>query len=200
VSFENVPAFVFAQGVEVDTSGAGLVSADIAFGGAFYAFVDAPGLALAVEPSSVTALAELGMEIKYRIMDKLQVVHPLEPELNGIYGTIFTQPISKAPEGLKSKNCCIFADTQIDRSPTGTGTSARLALMAAGGQIAPGQKFINKSIINTEFWGRVTGQTTVDRFAAVITEVGGTAHTMGYSRLVLEPGDPLPQGLRLSGG
>ena len=203
VSFDNVPSFVYARKVPVDLDGPGRVLVDIAFGGAFYAYVMAGDLGVEVNTEQIDRLVELGEEIKHRVMEQMEVVHPLEPDLCGIYGTIICEPTVPSPEGeggLVSKNVCIFADAQIDRSPTGTGTSGRLALLHDRGLLGPGMIFTNKSVIDTVFWGRVKETCRVGDFEAVITEVGGEAHIMGFHQFVLEPKDPLALGFRITGG
>jgi proline racemase len=200
VEFENVPSFVYATDVQVQLSGWGEIQVDIAYGGAFYAYVDAAKLGLAVDPKYMEELVKRGMEIKYAVMEALRVEHPLEPRIAGIYGTIFTAPLKQTEFGLHSKNVCIFAEGQIDRSPTGTGTAGRVALLHRKGLLAEGQTLQNDSIIDTVMTGRIVGQSEVGGFPAVIPVVGGTAHIMGFNQLVLEPEDPLPEGFRITGG
>ena len=198
--FTNVPSFVLAREVVVDVDGLGRVLVDIAFGGAFYAYVEADSLGVRVEPEQIDRLVALGTEIKHKVMAAITVIHPLEPDLRDIYGTIICEPVRETPEGLETKNVCIFADAQIDRSPTGTGTSGRLALLRRQGLIEPGTRLINRSVVDTVFWGRVTKDEIVRDLPAVRTEVGGAAHIMGFHQFVLEPDDPLPAGFRLTGG
>jgi proline racemase len=200
VEFENVPSFVYAADVPFALSGLGEIQADIVYGGAFYAYVDAAKLGLAVDPQYMEELVKRGMEIKYAVMEAMRIEHPLEPRIAGLYGTIFTAPLEQTEFGLHSKNVCIFADGQIDRSPTGTGTAGRVALLHHKGLFAEGMTLQNDSIIDTAMTGRIAGLTTVGAFPAVIPLVGGTAHIMGFNQLVLEPEDPLPQGFRITGG
>lgn len=200
VMFENVPSFVYARDVEVNVDGVGNVLVDISFGGAFYVYVDEEKLGVQVEPKQIDRLVELGEELKRKVMDKMEIVHPEEPGLHGIYGTIICSPLVVNDGVIESKNVCIFADAQIDRSPTGTGTSGRLALMHAKNQIKEHHDFINKSVIDTPFRGRVTGCKAVGAYDGVITEVGGAAHIMGFHQFVLEPEDPAPEGFRITGG
>jgi proline racemase len=173
---------------------------DIAYGGAFYAYVDAAKLGLTVDPKHMEELMKRGMEIKYAVMEAMRVEHPLEPRIVGIYGTIFTAPLKQTEFGLHSKNVCIFADAQIDRSPTGTGTAGRVALLHHKGLFKEGMILQNDSIIDTVMTGRIAGLTKLAHFPAVIPVVGGTAHIMGFNQLVLEPEDPLPEGFRITGG
>ena len=187
VRFTNVPSFVYELGVEVDTS-RGTVVADISFGGAFYAFVDSGAVGLTVEPANVTEFIAVGREIKAAIEAERDVVHPLEPELRDIYGVIFC-------EG--KRNVTVFADGEVDRSPCGSGTSARLALLDRGGSLPRGETFVHESVIGTEFESRVTGDAQVGDYPAVVTEVAGSAHLTGFHQFVLEPSDPLGTGFLL---
>ena len=200
VSFENVPSFVYAEDVKIDVDGIGKVEVDIAFGGAFYVFVDASKLGLKVVPGQMQRLVDVGMEIKYKVMDAMEIVHPEERELQGIYGTIITEAVETIEEKLVSKNVTIFADAQIDRSPTGTGTSARVALLYRKGLLKPGMRLINKSIIDTVFEGWFEKTSMIGKINGVVPTVSGTAHIMGLNQLVLEEEDPLPEGFRITGG
>jgi len=200
IEFENVPSFVYARDVKVKVDGRGEITVDIAYGGAFYVWVEVEKLGLTVDPACMDDLVKRGMELKYKIMDQMEVVHPLEPELHGIYGTIITAPVKKVEGGLDSKNVCIFADAQIDRSPTGTGTSARVALLHEKGLLQKGMVLTNKSIIDTSFTGYIKEFTKVGAFDGVIPMVGGTAQITGFNQLVLDPEDPLPEGFRITGG
>jgi len=200
VEFENVPSFVYATDVSVLLSGLGEIKVDIAYGGAFYAYVDADKLGLAVDPKHMEELVRRGMEIKNAVMKSMQVEHPLEPRIAGVYGAIFMAPLQQTEFGLHSKNVCVFADGQIDRSPTGTGTAGRVTLLHHMGLLKEGMTLQNDSIIDTVMTGRIVGLTKVAHFPAVTTVVGGTAHIMGFNQLVLDPKDPLPEGFRITGG
>ncbi|MCL1816950.1 MAG: proline racemase family protein [Clostridiales bacterium] len=200
VEFENVPSFVYATDVSVRLSGLGEIKVDIAYGGAFYVYADADRLDLTVDPNHMEELVKRGMEIKHAVMEAMKVEHPLEPRIVGIYGTIFTAPLKPREFGLHSKNVCIFAEGQIDRSPTGTGTAGRVALLHHKGLFNEGMTLQNDSIIDTVMTGRIAGLTKVANFPAVIPVVGGTAYIMGFNQLVLEPEDPLPTGFRITGG
>ena len=118
VSFNNVPSFLYMKDIEVDVDGIGTVVCDIAFGGAFYVYVDVAKVNSTVDPANLEYLIDKGMEIKYKVIDKYNVVHPEEPGLNSIYGTIFMDKLEYGDKKVTSKNVCIFADGQIDRSPT----------------------------------------------------------------------------------
>jgi proline racemase len=185
VRFRNVPSFVWATEVEV----AGRV-VDIAFGGAFYASLEEH-----VEPRELPRLIELGRAIKAAIEAEHDVVHPLEPELRGMYGVIFWQ--DEAGEPLTQRNVTVFADGEVDRSPCGSGTSARLALLDAQGRLPRGAAFRHLSIVGSEFTGRAVGEAEVAGFSAVVTEVEGSAFRTGRADFELDPADPLGEGFLL---
>ena len=199
VQFTNVPAFVLATGVTLPTT-RGPVTLDVAYGGAFYGSTDVRPLGLAVDRASLPALIELQRELRPALDATLDVVHPDEPELRGIYGVIWWQDEPTAmgdPAVLTQRNVTVFADGEVDRSPCGSGTSARLALLHAAGRIAAGETLRHRSIVDSVFAGRVTGETTVAGRPAVITEVEGRAHLAGRSHFVLDPEDPLGAGFLL---
>jgi len=200
VKFRNVPSFLFHENIPIKIEGEPCVNVDIAFCGAFYAYVDAEELGLEVDPKIIGRLVELGMKIKYKVIDSMEIVHPIQKDLNSIYGTIFTGPLVKNKDKIVLKNVCIFADGQIDRSPTGTGTGGRIALLSQKGILKKGMTLINKSIVDTVFEGKIIEFAKVRDFPAVIPEVSGTANITGFNQLVLEPDDPLPEGFRLIGG
>jgi proline racemase len=200
VRFQNVPSFVLYENIPIKIQGEKEIKVDIAFCGAFYAYVEAEKLGLKVDAKIINHLVDLGMKIKYKVIETMKVVHPLEKDLNSIYGTIFTSPLEKKGNNIISKNVCIFADGQIDRSPTGTGTGGRIALLSHKGLLKKGMTLINKSIIDTVFEGTIVDFTEVENIPAVIPEVSGNAHITGFNQLVLEPEDTLPEGFRLIGG
>jgi len=195
VTFKNVPAFIYARDVEVDTPSFGKICGDIVFGGAFYYYINADQAKLSVKPEQVRQLIELGAQTKAAVKAKLKLAHPLEPGLNTLYGTI----IDSAPQcaGADQSNVCIFADREVDRSPTGTGTSGRAAQLFLRGQLALHQDYVNASIVGSQFSVRVTGATRVGEFDAAFTEVTGTAHIMSTNQWVLEESDPFPKGFFL---
>jgi proline racemase len=199
VRFTNVPAFVLATGVTLPTS-RGPVTLDVAYGGAFYGSADVRPLGLAVDKASLPALIELQRELRPALDATLDVVHPDEPELRGIYGIIWWQDEPTAPgddAALTQRNVTVFADGEVDRSPCGSGTSARLALLHAAGRIRAGETLRHRSIVDSVFAGRVAGEAAVAGRPAVITEVEGRAHLAGRSHFVLDPEDPLGGGFLL---
>ncbi len=185
VRFRNVPAFVWAEGVEA----AGRV-VDVAFGGAFYASLEER-----VEPAELPRLIALGRELKAALEASHEVVHPVEAELRDVYGVIFWQAEASSP--LTQRNVTVFADGEVDRSPCGSGTSARLALLDAQGLLPRGAELRHLSIVGSEFTGRVVGETEVAGRPAVITEVEGSAYRTGRAEFELDPDDPLGEGFLL---
>ena len=195
VYFHNVPSFVVALDETVEVPGLGAVRYDLAFGGAFYAYVQAADVGLTCTPTDFRALIEKGTAIKHAVMASRAVEHPFEEDLNFLYGTIFIGPPER-PEA-HSRNVCIFAEGEVDRSPTGTGVSARAALHHARGEIAPGEPIIIESIIGSSFTVRVKETTTFGPYVAVIPEVEGRAFITGRNTLYLDPDDPLRHGFIL---
>ncbi len=199
VRFANVPSFVLATEATLPTS-RGPVTLDVAYGGAFYGSADVRQLGLAVDRPSLPALIELQRELRPALDAALEVVHPVEPELRDIYGIIWWQgePTAAGDDAaLTQRNVTVFADGEVDRSPCGSGTSARLALLHAAGHLPIGRTLRHRSIVDSVFVGRVVGETAVAGRPAVLTEVEGSAHLTGRSRFVLDPADPLGLGFLL---
>jgi proline racemase len=185
VRFRNVPAYVWAERLEI-----GERSVDVAFGGAFYASLEER-----VEPTELPRLIELGRELKREIEASHDVVHPLEPELRDVYGVIFWQGEGESP--LTQRNVTVFADGEVDRSPCGSGTSARLALLDRSGRLPRGDELRHLSIVGSEFRGRVVGDEKVGGIPAVVTEVEGSAYRTGEHVFALDPEDPFGEGFLL---
>ena len=204
VRFRNVPAFVLARGVAVPTDG-GVIVCDVAYGGAFYASVDARAIGLDVSPASLPALIALQRQLRPALDSRLEVVHPDEPELRGIYGVIFWQdeptsrPDRAADVALTQRNVTVFADGEVDRSPCGSGTSARLALLATDGRLGPDGRAAlrHRSVVDSAFLGRVVEEVEVAGRPAVVTEVEGSAYPTGRHEFELDPRDPLGTGFLL---
>ncbi|MFP5298044.1 MAG: proline racemase family protein [Actinomycetota bacterium] len=196
VRFTNVPSYVYELGVGVETS-RGDVEVDISFGGAFYAQVEASAFGLTVDKGSLPDLIRLGREIKHSIEAQREVVDHLEPELRDIYGVIFFDRLPDEDGCLVQKNVAIFADGEVDRSPCGSGTSARLALLDSSGELARGRTFKHLGIAGGAFLARVTEATEVAGVPAVITEVEGRSFPVGWHRFVLHRDDDLGTGFLL---
>jgi len=195
VRFKNVPSFLYRKDLAVDTPSFGGVTVDIAFGGAFYAYLDGAQVGLQVTPENYRQLIQLGYEVKQAVIKTTDIQHPLIPELNKLYGTI----IDGKPqhEGSAQANVCVFADREVDRSPTGTGTSGRVAQLYARGKLAKDEVLVNESIIGSIFKGKALEETRVGDFDAVIPEVSGEAHILGFNQWVVDPDDVVGKGFFL---
>jgi len=195
VAFENVPSFVLTLDAAVDVPGIGAVRYDLAFGGAFYAFVDAASVGLALTPDRFRDLIVAGIAIKRAVTAARPIPHPTEPDLSFLYGTIFTGGALGA--GAQSRNVCVFAEGEVDRSPTGTGVSARVAIERARGRLGIDEPFVVESIIGTRFVGRALRALRWEGHDAVVPEVEGSAWITGRNELLVAPGDPLSEGFLL---
>jgi trans-L-3-hydroxyproline dehydratase len=195
VSFHNVPSFVYALDQAVDVPGLGRVRYDLAFGGAFYAYVWAEEVGVGLTPADFRALIDLGTRIKRAVMDVGIPQHPFEPDLSLLYGTIFVGPAHDPAH--HSREVCVFADGEVDRSPTGTGVSGRAALHYAKGEIGLNEPFVVESILGTTFTGEVVEETRFGPYPAVIPQVSGTAYIVGRSEWLIDPEDELGTGFLL---
>jgi proline racemase len=194
VSFLNVPSFLYARDVELMLPDYGKLLVDVAFGGAFYAFIPAEQVGLKVRPENTQQLVAAAEAIKMAVNNAISIDHPIEADLSFVYGTILTD----VPENPAhhSRNVCVFADAEVDRSPTGTGVSARLALHHAKGEIEDGQQIVVESILGpaSTFGGRVVGRAKVGPYEAIVPEVSGTAFITGRHEFVIDPRDELGKG------
>ena len=194
VSFRNVPSFVLHPAVAIRLNGR-TIHADVAFGGAFYAIVDSEAVGLAIRGEQLAELRRAGMAIKHGVEAAVRVEHPEQPGLHGIYGTIFTGPPTSADADLR--NVTIFAESEVDRSPCGTGTCAVMAVLAAMGILTPEQTFTHESIIGTRFRGRVAAELMVGDLPAIQPEIEGEAYITGESTFFIDERDPLAFGFAL---
>ena len=188
VRFRNVPSFVEAEGLLAEG-----LRADVAFGGAFYASVASP---LPVQARNLPELIELGRAVKASLEAQRPFVHPVEPELRDVYGVIFWERLDMGPP-LRQRNVTVFADGEVDRSPCGSGTSARLALLERVGELERGAELVHEGIAGAEFRARVVGDAEVAGRPAVVTEVEGSAYRTGAHAFTLDPADPLGEGFLL---
>ena len=191
-SFLNVPSFLYLADRSVEVPGIGKVDFDIAFGGAFYAFVDADALGLKMDAGDYNRLIDWGRRIKHAVMDNFAVKHPFFDDLSFLYGTIFTgKPFDSRNH---SRNVCIFADGEVDRSATGSGVSARAALHFFKGELKEGETITIESILGTTMTVKVHEVTTYGPHNAVVPEVSGTAHFCGTNEFWFDPADSLNKG------
>lgn len=195
VTFENVPSFVLYQNQRIFVDGVGEVLLDVVYGGAFYAYVDADKLGIGMTADDYRTLIDKGMAIKKAVMQQLEIKHPFETDLSFLYGTIFYGKGHLA--GSDSRNVCIFAEGEVDRSPTGTGVSGRVALHYARGELALGQPMVIESIIGSRFVASVKETTTFGAYPAIVPQVEGNAHICGKNTFLLDSEDELGKGFFL---
>ena len=197
VDFVNVPSYLLALDVEVATS-RGTVRVDIGFGGAIYAQLRADRVGLAVVPEQVNELLAIGREVKWLLNESPHAQHPSDDRLSGIYGTIVFEELGTTDDGsLHQRNVTIFADGEVDRSPCGSGSASRVAVLAARGDLAPGQALVHDSIVGSTFRCRVVDSLTADGHPAVIPQITGMAYRCGTSEFTVDPRDPFVPGFVL---
>ena len=198
VRFHNVPSFVVGLNRIVHVEGIGTVNYDLAYGGAFYAYVDMKKnhFDFNLSTNSYRSLIKVGMDIKHAVMKKdVEILHPFESDLSFLYGTIFIGDSDK--ENIDSKNVCIFAEGEMDRSPTGSGVAGRMAIYMARNEIRIGEKITIESITGSVFNGSVISEEDYGPFKAVIPQVEGTAYITGMQTFVVDPKDPMKNGFIL---
>jgi proline racemase len=198
VKFTNQPAFVYHQDATIEVEGLGSLKVDIAYGGMTYTLVEAQDLGLQLTRDEARDLCSLGQKIKTAAAAQLTVSHPENPLIPGITQTEFMGPLRREGNRLTAKNAVIVSPGRNDRSPCGTGTSARLAAMHAKKQIKQGEIFDHESIIGTHFIGEVVGTTTIGKYPAVIPTVAGQAWITAICQFGYDPSDPFPEGFTLS--
>lgn len=199
VRFHCVPSFVVGLDKKVEVEGIGAVIYDLAYGGAFYAYVDMAknDLNFDLTPDSYRNLIVAGMNIKNAVIkDSTDILHPFEEDLSFLYGTIFIDTTRQA-SGADSRNVCIFAEGEVDRCPTGSGVSGRMAIHAARKEIRPGEKMTIESITGSVFKGSVLEEQEYGSFKAVIPQVEGTAFITGMHTFVIDKNDPMKNGFIL---
>ena len=197
VSFENVPSYAYILDQNLDVPGLGNIKFDIGFGGAFYAYVDVDANNLDVQLSGegYRKIIDIGMSIKHAVMQTIPIRHPFEEDMGFLYGTILYGRAHDANN--QSRNVCVFAEGEVDRSPTGTGVSGRLALEWAKGRLKIGEPFTIESLIGTTFTGQVARETMFGEYPAIVPEVSGRAWITGRHEFLIAPDDPLREGFML---
>ncbi|RMJ20273.1 hypothetical protein BHE90_001946 [Fusarium euwallaceae] len=197
VSVENVPSFVDTLDLQVDVPGLGVVSVDIAWGGMWYAFVKASDLGLKVESNNGAKLVELGERVKDYVKAKHTPIHPENDGIRGVTVISITEDL-KEEEGCKTAmNTVVVSPGRLDRSPCGTGTCARMAVLHARGLLKVGEVFKHRSVIGTEFISHIRGTAQVGDRQAVLPTIQGRAWISSYKQIVLDPTDPFPEGFRV---
>lgn len=191
-SFRNVPSFLYLRDQHVDVQGIGPVKFDVAYGGAFYAFVSAPSIGLQLTPEHFNRIIDYGRRIKLAVMDQFPIEHPFEPDLSFLYGTIFTGPALDPAH--HSRNACVFADGELDRSATGSGVSARAALHFAKGELGLHERVTIESVLGSTMSVEVVDVTNFGPHQAIIPEVSGTASITGRNEFYFDPEDAFQKG------
>jgi len=194
VSLDNVPSFAYELDAKVVTPAFGTVTADVAFGGIFYAIVDVDQVGLTIEPANARALADAGIGLRSAIAEQVPVAHP---ELAGLDEIAYVMFRSTDPDGAV-RTCTTMRPGRVDRSPCGTGSSANLACLHARGQVGVGDSRVSRSIIGGEFVAEVIGETTVGGRPAVLPRITGSGWVYGTETLRVDPADPFPEGFALS--
>jgi proline racemase len=193
VSFESVPAFLFRRDVEFDVPGFGRIVADIAYGGAYYALADVGQFGLRFGIGRVRDFVDAATALSAEVNRTVKLTHPDHDDLAFLYGSILTDGGDGAG-GKASRNVCVFADAQVDRSPTGSGVTARMAAMHAKGQVTIGERRLFESITGSRFAGEVSAEEMAGTFPAVRVRVSGKAHYCGRAEFIVEDDDPLGGG------
>ena len=198
VTLKNVPAFAFALDAPLELAGHGTIPIDISYGGMIYAIVDAAALGFAIVPDEARDLAVLGEQIRTAAREQHPVVHPELPDIENVSIVQFAGPLNRAGDRVSARNTCIVSPGRSDRSPTGTGTTARMAALHARGVLRVGGGLTHASIIGSEFHGTIVGETTVGPFPAIEATIRGRAWITGLHHYFVDAGDPWPSGYVLS--
>ena len=191
-AFDNVPSFALVQNHVFEVPGLGQVICDLAFGGAFYVYLDAESIGLSLKMENSLEIVAMGRQIKQAVSDQLRVKHPVHDDLSFLYGTIFVAPANHAESQFR--NVCVFADGELDRSPTGTGVSGLAAILVAKGQLPLNRPIQIESIIGTKFQVEAVDKTKFCGLDAIVPRVAGTAYITGRHQFLVDPDDPLKHG------
>ncbi|MEZ7740358.1 proline racemase family protein [Gemella sanguinis] len=195
VSFKNVESFLYKRDLELDVEGVGHIKFDISFGGSFFCILSADQLGLEVKPENASKLKEAGLKIRDAVNANVEIQHPTLSHIKSVdLVEIYDKP--SHPEATY-KNVVVFGDGNIDRSPCGTGTSAKLATLYAKGELKPGEPFVYESILGTLFKGRIVEERKLADFDAIIPEITGSGYILGFSNYVYDPDDALTYGFLL---
>ncbi len=198
ITVRNLPSFAGQVGVSLDVPGLGEIKVDTAFGGDSFVVVDAEALGFSLEAREAKALATLGVQITNAANAQLEFKHPENAEWRHFSFCLFAGPLTRTGADLSAKSAVAIQPGKVDRSPTGTAVSARMALMHAAGQMQVGETFTAQSIIGSKFHGRIAAEVTLGDLPAIIPEITGRAWITGTHQHMLDPSDPWPEGYKLS--
>ena len=196
VELTNVPCFAAHLDAQLEVEGLGSITVDVAFGGMWYAIADARALGFALEPSEARELSRAGEQIRLAAREQLPCVHPENPEIAGVSIVQIAEPWQGV--GKVTKNAVVVAPGRLDRSATGTGLSARMAVLHARGEMKAGDAMTHASVLGTTFDGRIVSETTVGGRPAIVPAIRGSAWITGITQVMLDPTDPFPEGYLLS--
>lgn len=198
ITFINVPSFVLHRNAHIEVQGTGTLRVDVAYGGMMYCLVDARDVGSSLARDEAKDLVVLGEAIKAAAAEQLPSRHPENAEIHTINQTAFTGPIEIRDGRKTSKNAVVVSPGRLDRCPCGTGTSARMALLHARGELAVYEEFVHRSILDTEFQCRIVESCTIGTLDAIVPEISGRAWLTGISHYGIDPDDPFPRGYRLT--
>ena len=197
ITVRNVPSFAGKVAQQLEVEGLGTLSVDTAFGGDSFVVVDADDAGFRIDGSEARAIAETGVKITNAANEQIGFSHPENPEWDHISFCLFAGPLSETASGLTARNAVAIQPGKVDRSPTGTALSARMALLHARGLMKVGDRLITTSIIDSSFEGRIVAETRLGNTAAIVPEISGRAWITGTHQHMLDPDDPWPGGYRL---
>ena len=198
IRVRNVPSFAHKLEQALEISGTGTITVDTAYGGDSFVIVDANALGLSLQPDEARDLAELGVRFSNAATEQLGFEHPENPDWAHISFCLFATPVERQEHRLLTRHAVAIRPGKIDRSPTGTGVSARLAVLHARGLAGPEDELVARSIIDSQFIGRIEGTTTVGDLPAIVPSIEGRAWITGMRELQLDPEDPWPLGYRVA--
>lgn len=196
VRITNVPAYVAAKGIKVDVEGIGPLTIDVAYGGNYYAIIEPQGAYTGLDAMGAARLIDLSGKIRDAVRAVYEPVHPLDPTIRGVSHILWADV--PRGDGADGRNAVFYGDKAIDRSPCGTGTSARLAHLADSGRLAPGDRFVHESYIGSRFIGRVEAATTLGEQAAIIPSIEGSAIATGFNTIWIDRSDPFWEGFQVT--
>jgi len=192
VRIRNVPSYLAAQGVQIDVPGFGPLSIDVAYGGNYYAIVEPQGAYQGLDALGAARIIELSTVVRRLVREAIEPVHPLDPTIRGVSHVLWAD-VAKG-EGADARNAVFYGERAIDRSPCGTGTSARMAHLAATGRLKPGERFVHESYIGSRFTGRIEGEISLGGHAAIIPSIEGSAIATGFNQIWIDDADTFCRG------
>ncbi|WP_267395964.1 MULTISPECIES: 4-hydroxyproline epimerase [unclassified Sphingomonas] len=196
VRITNVPAYVAAKGIQVDVEGIGPLSIDVSYGGNYYAIIEPQGRYTGLDDLGASELIHLSGLIREAVRAKFEPVHPLDPTIRGVSHILWAD--KPRGDGADGRNAVFYGDKAIDRSPCGTGTSARLAHLADSGRLAVGERFVHESYIGSRFIGRVEAATTLGDTPAIVPSIEGSAIATGFNTIWIDRSDPFWEGFQVT--